>query len=117
MNLASGFIKRSSSPTGAPILFIKKKDGTLRLCVNYRGLNAITVQDRYPLPLIPEIMDHLAQAKVFTRLDLITAYNLIRIKEGCEWMTAFRTRYRNFQYQVMPFSLCNAPATFQSYMD
>ena len=116
-NLASGFIRRSTSPAGAPILFVKKKDGSLRLCIDYRGLNAITIQDRYPLPLIPEILDRLARARVFTRLDMIAAYNLVRIEQGQEWMTAFRTRYGNFEYLVMPFRLCNAPATFQSYVD
>ena len=116
-NLASGFIRRSTSPAGAPILFVKKKDGSLRLCIDYRGLNAITIQDRYPLPLIPEILDRLARARVFTRLDMIAAYNLVHIEQGQEWMMAFRTRYGNFKYFVMPFRLCNAPATFQSYIN
>ena len=116
-NLASGFIRRSSSSAGAPILFVKKKDGTLRLVVDYRGLNSITIKDRYPLPLIPDMLDRLAEAEVFTKLDLITAYNEIRIKKGQEWMSAFRTRYGNFEYCVMPFGLCNAGATFQSFVD
>lgn len=116
-NLATGFIKPSSSPAGAPILFVKKKDGSLRLCVDYRGLNAVTVKNRYALPLIPELIDRLSTARIFTKLDLRGAYNLIRIKEGDEWKTAFRTRYGHFEYQVMPFGLANAPASFQALMN
>lgn len=91
-NLRKGFIAHSTSPAGAPILFIRKKTGKLRLCIDYRGLNAITVKNRYPLPLIGESLDRLRQAKVFTKLDLRGAYNLVRIKPGEEWKTAFRTR-------------------------
>jgi len=116
-NLQSGFIRRSKSPAGSPILFVKKKDGGLRLCVDYRALNAITVRDRYPIPLISEILDRLRRAKTFTKIDLRGAYNLIRVKEGDEWKTAFRTRYGLFEYCVMPFGLANAPSTFQSYID
>ena len=116
-NLAKGFIRPSSSPAGAPILFVKKKDGTLRLCVDYRGLNQVTKKNRYPLPLINETLDRFGSAKVFTKLDIRSAYNLIRVREGDEWKTAFRTRYGHFEYQVMPFGLANAPATFQSYVN
>jgi hypothetical protein len=116
-NLANGFIQRSSSPAAAPILFAKKKDGCLRLCINYRALNAVTVKNRYPLPLISEMLDRVRDARVFTKLDLRGAYNLIRIREGDEYKTAFRTRYGQFEYRVMPFGLTNAPATFQSYID
>ncbi len=116
-NLATGFIRPSSSPAGAPILFVKKKDSSLRLCVDYRGLNAVTVKNRYALPLIHELIDRLSTARVFTKLDLRGAYNLIRIKEGDEWKTAFRTRYGHFEYQVMPFGLANAPASFQALMN
>ena len=112
-NLQSGFIAPSSSPSGAPILFVKKKDGSLRLCVDYRGLNKITIKNRYPLPLIGELLDRLGQAKFFTKIDLRNAYNQIRIAEGDEWKTAFRTRYGLFEYRVMPFGLTNAPASFQ----
>src|SRR5690606_2532057 len=96
---------------------VKKKDGTLRLCVDYRALNKITVKDRCPLPLINETMDQLKEATIFTKLDLKGAYNLIRIKEGDEWKTAFRTRYGHFEYLVMPFGLTNAPATFQAFLN
>jgi transposase InsO family protein len=116
-NLSKGFIRASSSPAGAPILFVKKKDGSLRLCVDYRGLNKVTIKNRYPLPLISEALDRLKHAKLFTRLDLRGAYNLIRIKEGDEWKTAFRTRYGHFENLVMPFGLTNAPAAFQHLMN
>ena len=116
-NLENGFIQRSSSPAAAPILFIKKKDSSLRLCVDYRVLNSITVKNRYPLLLISEILDRVRGATIFTCLDLRGAYNLIRIKEGDEYKTAFRTCYGQFEYRVMPFGLTNAPATFQAYID
>ena len=115
--LAKGWIKPSVSPAGAPILFVPKKDGGLRLCVDYRGLNAITIKNRHPLPLITETLDRLCGAKRFTKLDLKDAYHRIRIKRGDEWKTAFRTRYGHFEYQVMPFELANAPATFQAYIN
>ena len=116
-NLKSGFIQRSSSPAGAPILFVKKKDGSLQLCVDYRRLNAISEKDQYPIPLVSEILDHLAKAKVFTKINLRGAYNLIRIQEGDKYLTAFRTHYRSFEYNVMPFGMCNALSTFQSLID
>jgi hypothetical protein len=116
-NLANGFIQRSSSPAAAPILFAKKKDGGLRLWVDYRALNLATVKNRYPPPLISEMLDRVREARIFTKLDLRGAYNLIRIKESDEYKTAFRTRYGQFEYRVMPFGLTNAPATFQSYID
>ena len=116
-NLKTEFIRHSTSPAGAPILFVKKKDGSLRLCVDYRGLNRITKKNRYPLPLIPSLLDQLRTAKRFTKIDLRGAYNLIRIKEGDEWKTAFRTRYGHFEYRVMPFGLTNAPAVFQHLMN
>jgi hypothetical protein len=115
--LAKGWIRRSTSPAGAPILFVPKKGGGLRLCVDYRGLNAVTIKDRTPLPLISETLDRLRRAKVFTKLDLKDAYHRLRIKEGDEWKTAFRTRYGHFEYCVLPFGLSNAPATFQAYIN
>lgn len=116
-NLKRGFIRPSTSPIAAPILFAKKKDGSLRLCVDYRKLNAITVKNKYPLPLIGETLDRLGRAKVFTKLDLRNGYHHIRIAEGDEWKTAFRTRYGHFEYLVMPFGLTNAPASFQAMMN
>ena len=115
--LAKGWIQHSTSPAGAPILFVPKKDGGLRLCVDYRGLNKVTVKNRHPLPLISETLDRLNGAKHFTKLDLKDAYHRIRIRKGDEWKTAFRTRYGHFEYMVMPFGLTNAPATFQAYIN
>lgn len=115
-NLAKGRIRPSESQAASPVLFVPKKDGTLRLCVDYRGLNKITVKNRYPLPLISEILDRASGAKFFSKLDVKDAYYRIRIREGDEWKTAFRTRYGLFEYLVMPFGLTNAPATFQSYI-
>lgn len=115
--LGKGFIRSSNSPAGAPILFVKKKDGSLRLCVDYRGLNKITRKDRYPLPLNPNLLDQLSRAKIFTKIDLRTGYNNVQISEGDEWKTSFWTRYGSFEYLVMPFGLTNAPATFQHFMN
>ena len=116
-NEKKGFIKKSQSPAGYPILFVPKKDGTLRLCVDYRKLNDITVKNRYPLPSISELQDRLSGARYFTKLDLRGAYNLIRMKAGEEWKTAFRTRYGHYEYTVMPFGLTNAPATCQDMIN
>ena len=85
--------------------------------MDYRGLNNLTIKNRYPLPLIGELLDRLAQAKPFTQLDLTSAYHRMRIKKGDEWKTAFQTRYGHFEYQVMPFGLSNAPASFQGYIN
>jgi hypothetical protein len=115
-NLAKGFIRHSSSPAGAPCFFVKKKDGSLRMCIDYRGLNKITVKNRYALPLIPDLIRTLSKAKVFTTLDLRGAYNLLRVKKGDEWKTAFRSHFGHFEYLVMPFGLTNAPAIFQHMM-
>ena len=116
-NLASGFIRPSKSPAGAPILFVQKKDSSLHLYVDYRGLNYLTIKNRYPLPLIGESLDRLGRAKHFTQLNLTNAYHRMRIRKGDEWKTAFRTRYGHFEYQVMPFGLSNAPASFQGYVN
>jgi hypothetical protein len=101
----------------APILFAKKKDAGLRLCVDYHALNLATVKNRYPLPSMSEMLERVREARIFTKLDLCGAYNLFRIKEGDEYKTACPTRYGQFEYQVMPFGLTNSPATFQSYID
>jgi hypothetical protein len=116
-NLVKNFIQYSKSPTGAPILFVKKKDGSLQMYVDYHGLNKITVKNCYPLPLIYGLFDQQGQANIYTKIDLRGAYNLVRIKEGDEWKTAFRIRYGHFEYNVMPFGLINAPAIFQHLMN
>jgi hypothetical protein len=116
-NLQRGWIRESTSPAGAPIHFVQKKDRGLRLCVDYQGLNAITVKDRMPLPLIGEALDRLANAKIYTKLDVKDAYHNLRIAEGDEWKTAFRTKYGLYEYLVMPFGLTNVPASFQRWMN
>ena len=116
-NLANGFIRPSKSLAGAPMLFDKKPDGSFCLCVNYQGLNNITIKNRCPLPLVGESLDRLGRAKQFTQLDLTSAYHLMRIKEGDKWKTACQTQYGYFEYQVMPFGLINAPGSFQGYVN
>ena len=116
-HLKTGFIWPSKSPTGAPILFNKKPDGSFYLCVDYRGLNNLTIKNQYPLLLIGESLDRLGQAKRFTQLNLTSAYHQMRIKENNECKTAFQTRYGYFKYQVMPFGLSNASASFQDYIN
>ncbi|SYW79653.1 uncharacterized protein UHO2_04296 [Ustilago hordei] len=111
-NLEKGFIRPSKSPARSPVLFVPKKDGGLRLCVDYRGLNEITVKNRAPLPLIEEQLFLLRKARIYTKLDLRAAYNLIRIAKGDEWKTAFGTQLGLYEYLVMPFGLANAPAHF-----
>ena len=116
-NLQKGFIRESQSPAGYPILFVPKPDGLLRLCVDYRALNSITVKNSYPLPLILELQDRFQGAQWFTKFDIPGAFNQIRIKEGDEWKTAFQTRSGLYKYLVMPFGLTNAPATFQAFIN
>ena len=102
-NLRSGFICSSSSPAGALILFVKKKDGSLCLCHDFRGLNKITRKDKYPLPHITDLLDAPRKARIYTKIDLRSAYNLVHIAKGDEWKTAFRTCYGLFEMMVMPF--------------
>ncbi|KAK3510927.1 hypothetical protein QTP70_027099, partial [Hemibagrus guttatus] len=110
--LSSGFIHPSTSPAAAGFFFMEKKDGVLRPCIDYRGLNNVTVKFRYPLPLVPAALEQLREAKIYTKLDLRSAYNLIRIKEGDEWKTALVTTRGHYEYRVMPYGLANAPAVF-----
>jgi len=115
--MAEGKIADSGSPYGAPILFVPKPDGCLRLDVDYRNLNQLTILNKYPLPLMNELRDHVVGAKVFAKLDLNAGYYLIRMRKGDQHKTAFRTRYGEYQYKVMLFGLVNAPATFQTMMN
>jgi len=115
--MAEGKIEDSESLYGAPILFVPKPDGSLRLCVDYRNLNKLTILNKYPLPLMDELRDCVAGAKVVTKLDRKDGYHLIQMKKGDQHKTAFRTRYGQYQYKVIPFGLVNAPATFQTMMN
>jgi len=115
--LKQGKISPRKSPAGAPILFVPKPDGRLRLVVDYRGLNKVTIHSKYPIPLITELRDHARDAQIFTMLDLKDGFYLIRVRKGDEWKTAFRTWYGHYQYPVMPFGFVNLPATFQTMMN
>jgi hypothetical protein len=115
--LATGHIRQSKSPLGAPVFFIKKKDGKLRFVQDYRALNAITRKNRYPLPLIDDLIHQLKGARYFTKLDVRWGYNNVRIRKGDEWKAAFRTNRGLFEPLVMYFSLTNSPATFQTMMN
>ena len=115
--LAKGWIRPSKSPYGAAILFVQKKDGSLRMCVDYRGLNRVTIKDKYPLPRIDDLVDKLFEATVFSSLDLQSGYHQIRIAEQDVHKTAFITPQGLFEYHVMPFGLCNAPSAFQRQMN
>ena len=110
--LEKGFIRASNSPAASPVLFVRKPGGGLRFCVDYRALNALTKKDRYPLPLIKETLNMIGRATWYTKLDVTAAFHKIRITEGQEWMTAFRTRFGSYEWLVTPFGLANAPSTF-----
>ena len=100
--LRQGFIRPSTSPVSAGFFFVEKKDGGLRPCIDYRALNNITIKYRYPLPLVPSALEQLCGARYFTKLDLRSAYNLVRIREGDEWKTAFSTTTGHYEYLVLP---------------
>ncbi|GKF16632.1 putative reverse transcriptase domain-containing protein, partial [Tanacetum coccineum] len=120
-----GFIRPSSSPWGAPILFVKKKDGSFRMCIDYRELNKLTVKNHYPLPRINDLFDQLQGYGIYSKIDLRSGYHQLRVREEDIPKTAFRTRYGHYEFQFMPFGLTNAPTVFmdlrnrvcKSYLD
>ena len=115
--LDKGFIRPSVSPWGAPVLFVKKKDGTLRMCIDYRQINKVTVKNKYPLPRIEDLFDQLKGAGVFSKIDRRSGYYQLRVKKEDVPKTAFRTRYGHYEFLVMPFGLTNAPTAFMDLMN
>ena len=110
------FIRPSTSPWGAPVLFAKKRGKTLRLCMNYRKLNRVTIKNRYPLPRIDDLLDQLRGVRVYSKIDLHTGYHQLRVRETDIPKTTFRTRYGHFEFTVMPFGLTNALVAFMDLM-
>ena len=116
--LDKGFIRQSNSPAGAPVLLVKKEgDKNVRFCIDYRGLNAVTKKDRYPLPQIQETLRRIGKAKRFTKLDIVAAFHNVRVQKGREHLTAFKTRIGSFEWLVTPFGMANSPSTFQRYIN
>jgi hypothetical protein len=115
--LKKGYIRPSVSPWGAPFLFMKKKDGMLRLCIDFRQLNKVTIKKKYPLPRIDDLFDQLKDAKIFLKIDLRSGYNQLRIKDEYINKTTIRTRYGHYEFTVVPFGLSNALAVFMCLMN
>lgn len=115
--LEKGLICPSVSPWGGPVIFVKKKDGSLRLCIDYRQLNKVTIKNRYPLPRIDDLFDQVQGARIFSKIDFKLGYHQLRIREENIHKTAFRTRYGHYDFTVVPFGLTNAPSVFMSLMN
>ena len=115
--LSKGFIRPSISPWGAPVLFVKKKDGSLQLCIDYRQLNRATIHNQYSLPRIDELFEQLQGSRVYSKIDLRSGYHQLKVQENDVSKTAFRTRYGHYEFLVMPFRLTNAPVAFMDLMN
>jgi hypothetical protein len=115
--LNKGYIRPSVSPWGAPLLSVKNKDGTLRLCIDFRQLNKVTVKNKYPMPRIDDLFDQLKDAKIFSKIDLRSIYHQVRIKEEYIKNTTFKTRYAHYEFTVVSFGLSNAPVAFMCLMN
>jgi hypothetical protein len=115
--LKKGYICPSVSPWGAPVLFVKNKYGTMRLCIDFRQLNKVTVKNKYPLPRIDDLFDQLKGAKVFSKIDIRSRYHQVRIRDEDISKTSFRTRYGHYEFTVVPFGFSNAPVVFMCLMN